>query len=95
MLIGKLARIILVLGWIVVALVLFFLVPSYQGELGDVLEIVFPFSTYSLCWVGFPIGWKAVRNRNPDNFVGAFFLGLLTMCLSLPIAVFQIFFKWD
>ena len=42
-------------------------------------------STYSLCWVGFPVGWNKVRewgNYNPYVTFFALIAGLFTMCFS-------------
>ncbi len=51
---------------------------------------------YSLCWVGFPVGWNKFRelggySNNPIIVLVSFFAGLFTMCFSYFIAIAQIF----
>ena len=85
---GKIARIVIFGVWLIVALIML-LVGS------DMLVMCFVGCTYSLCWVGFPIGWNYVRDRYPESIIMALMLGLLVMCFSIPIAFFQIFIKED
>lgn len=52
--------------------------------------------TYSLCWVGFPVGWNKFRelggySNNPIILLVSFFAGLFTMSFSYFIAIAQIF----
>ena len=92
---GKIARIIILLFWGIVVLVMGFFIPSYRGDWGSIFGVIFPFSAYTLCWIGFPIGWRFVRRIIPDSIIIAFFVGAFTMGFSVPIAFFQVLFKKD
>lgn len=56
----------------------------------------FMIGTYSLCWVGFPVGWKKFRelgggSNNPIIILVSFVAGLITMSFSYFIAIVKIF----
>ncbi len=103
--VGKWARIIIIGFWVIAIFVMYFFIPDYRGDWKDIFEIVFILSAYSLCWVGFPVGWRwlsGVRENSYGNDTAygmwciiSFFVGVITMAFSVPIAIFQILFKWD
>lgn len=93
--------IILVLIWPILALVAGLITKFITGEESWMFLLTFLYSafiigTYSLCWVGFPIGWNKTRelsggSDSPTILVVAFFVGLFTMCFSYIIAIVKIF----
>ena len=92
--------IVLVLLWPILAITGALITKFLTGEswilLATFIYPAFMIGTYSLCWVGFPIGWNKIRDM-ADGAGGAIinlvalFVGLITMSLSYFIAIGQIF----
>ena len=93
--------IILVLIWPILGLIAGLITKFALGDESWMFLLMFLYptfiiGTYSLCWVGFPIGWNKIRETSggsdsPTVTLVAFFVGLLTMCFSYFIAIVKIF----
>ena len=103
------ARIVIIVAWLFIALVFMGLaltgILPYTSWWGIALGVFFIGSTWFLCWVGFPIGWRltaGLRDAFDEGTVPwliciviSLFVSLVTFALSLPIAIGQIIFKRD